>query len=141
MAFALRHLFLSSLKKHACVCGGEIFVVVVVQSLSRVCHFVTLWTAACQASLSFIISWSLFRFMSIESVMLSNHLILCRPSPFAFNLSQHQGLFQQRFKPFLSVWFSGGKCIHIIVQPSPEFFCSLIVQLIKNRPAIQETLV
>ena len=63
------------------------------------------------------------------------------PSPFAFNLSQHQGPFQQPFKPFLSVWFSGGKYIHIVVQPSPEFFCSLIVQLIKNWPAIQETLV
>ena len=35
--------------------------------------------AACQASLSFIISWSLFKLMSIESVMLSNHLILCCP--------------------------------------------------------------
>ena len=36
-------------------------------------------TAACQASLSFTISRSLFRFMSIELVMLSNHLILCHP--------------------------------------------------------------
>ena len=40
---------------------------------------VTPWTAAWQASLSFTISWSLLRFMSIESLMLSNHLILCRP--------------------------------------------------------------
>ena len=53
--------------------------VVVVQSLSHVHLFVTPWTAACQASLSFTTSWSLFRFMSIELVMLSNHLILCRP--------------------------------------------------------------
>ena len=37
------------------------------------------WTAACQASLSFTISWSLFKFMSIESVMPSNHFILCCP--------------------------------------------------------------
>ena len=37
------------------------------------------WTAALQASLSFTISWSLLRLMSIESVMLSNHLILCHP--------------------------------------------------------------
>ena len=36
-------------------------------------------TAACQASLSFTISWSLLTFMSIESVMPSNHLILCCP--------------------------------------------------------------
>ena len=54
------------------------------------------WTAACQAPLSFTISQSLLRFMTIESIMLSNHLILCRPlSPFAFSLSQHQGLFQR----------------------------------------------
>ena len=39
--------------------------------------FATQWTAACQASLSFIISWSLLKLMSIESVMPSNHLILC----------------------------------------------------------------
>ena len=38
---------------------------------------VTPWTATCQASLSFTISWSLFKLMSIESLMLSNHLILC----------------------------------------------------------------
>ena len=40
---------------------------------------VTPWTAARQASLSFTISQSLFRLMSIESVMPSNHLILCHP--------------------------------------------------------------
>ena len=52
---------------------------VVVQSLSHVQLFVTSWTAAHQASLSFTISWSLFKLMSIESIMSSNHLILCRP--------------------------------------------------------------
>ena len=45
-----------------------------VQSLSHVQLFVTPWTAACQASLFFTISWSLINFMS---VMPSNHLILC----------------------------------------------------------------
>ena len=40
---------------------------------------VTPWTTACQAFLSFTIPWSLLRFMSIESVMSSNHLILCCP--------------------------------------------------------------
>jgi len=39
----------------------------------------TPWTAACQASLSFITSWSLLKLTSIESVMPSNHLILCYP--------------------------------------------------------------
>ena len=50
---------------------------VVVQSVSRVWLFATPWTAARQASLSFTISWSLLKLMSIESVMTSNHLILC----------------------------------------------------------------
>ena len=51
----------------------------VVQLLSRVQLFVTPWTEARQASLSFTISLSLFNLMSIESVMPSNHLILCHP--------------------------------------------------------------
>ena len=41
--------------------------------------FVTPWTAACQVSLSIASSWSIFKLMSIESVMPSNHLILCHP--------------------------------------------------------------
>ena len=51
----------------------------IVQSLNRVRLFVTPWTAACQVSLSFTISWSLIKLMSIKSVMPSNHLILCCP--------------------------------------------------------------
>ena len=47
--------------------------------LSRVRLFATPWTAACQASLSFTNSQSLLKLMSIESVMPSSHLILCRP--------------------------------------------------------------
>ena len=39
----------------------------------------TPWTAACQASLPFTISWSCLKFMSIESVIPSNHVILCHP--------------------------------------------------------------
>ena len=50
-----------------------------VQSLSRVRLFATAWTAARQASLSITNSPSLLKLMSIESVMPSNHLILCRP--------------------------------------------------------------
>ena len=46
--------------------------IVVVQLLGCVWLFATLWTAACQASMSFTIYWSLLRFMSTESVMLSN---------------------------------------------------------------------
>ena len=50
--------------------------------LFRCCHvwlFLSPWTRACQAFLSFTVSWSLLKHMSIESVMPSNHLILCHP--------------------------------------------------------------
>ena len=50
-----------------------------VQLLSRDWLFVTPWAAARQASLSSTNSWSLLKLMSIESVMPSNHLILCHP--------------------------------------------------------------
>ena len=50
-----------------------------VQSLSRVRLFTTPWIAACQASLFITNSWSLLKLMSIESVMPSSYLILCRP--------------------------------------------------------------
>ena len=55
------------------------YLVVVVHLLSCVQRFEILWTAACQAFLSFTISWSLLKPMSIESVMTSNDLILCQP--------------------------------------------------------------
>ena len=64
-----------------------------IQSLSRVRHFVTPWTAARQASLFITNSQSLLKLMSIESVMPSNHLILCHPLlllPSVF----YQGLFK-----------------------------------------------
>ena len=53
--------------------------IVVVQFLSHVWLFDILWTAAHQASLSFTVSWSLLKLMSIESITLSNYLILCHP--------------------------------------------------------------
>ena len=50
-----------------------------VQLLSHVRLFATPWTATCQASLSITNSWSLLKLMPTESVMPSNHLILCHP--------------------------------------------------------------
>ena len=50
-----------------------------VQSFSRVRLFVTPWTAARQASLCITTSWSLLKLMSTESVMATNHVILCCP--------------------------------------------------------------
>ena len=55
------------------------YFVVIVQSLSHVQLFATPWTAALQASLSIANSQSLLKPISIESVMPSNHLILCHP--------------------------------------------------------------
>ena len=59
--------------------SGCLFPLVAVQSLSRVTLFLTPWTAAHQASLSFTISQSLLKLMFIELVMSPNHLILCCP--------------------------------------------------------------
>ena len=64
---------------HVCAQAPFQEIVVGVQSLSRVQLFETPWTAGRQASLSFTTSWSLLKLKSIESVMPSNHLILCRP--------------------------------------------------------------
>ena len=54
-------------------------IIVAVDSLSRIQHFVTPWTAASQAPLSSTISRSLLKFISVELVMLSNHCIHCCP--------------------------------------------------------------
>ena len=59
------------------VCFFQVCCFAVVQLLI----FTTPWTAACQAPLSSSISWSLLKFMSIEQVMISNHLILCHFLP------------------------------------------------------------
>ena len=69
------------------------YIFVVVQLLSCVGLFATLWTAAHQVPLSFTISRSLLKLMSIESVIPSNHLILCRPRLLLPLIFEHWGLF------------------------------------------------
>ena len=65
---------------HPCQYLAFVFLVISsVQSPSGVQLFATPWTAACQASLSIINPWNLLKLTSIESVMPSNHLILCCP--------------------------------------------------------------
>ena len=71
------HLHFSGCSKN-CLCNSASGVNSV-QSLSRVRLLATPWTATCQASLSITNSWSLLTLVSIESVMPSNHLILCHP--------------------------------------------------------------
>ena len=90
-----------------------------VQSLSRVQLFVTPWTAACQASMSFTISGSLLKFMSPELVMLSNHLILCHtllllPSIFpSITVFSNESAFRMRWPKYWSFSFS--------ISPSKEY--------------------
>ena len=84
----------------------------VVQSFSCVQLFVTPWATACQASLSFTISWSLLEFMSIELVMLSNHLIRCCPL-----------LLLPSIFPSIRV-FSNELVLHVTRVYAPRFFVS-----------------
>ena len=79
---------------------GKSLTTVVVQLLGHIWLFVTPWAAACQTSLSFSISWSLLKLMSIESVMSSNYLILCCPL-----------LFLPSIFPKIRVFFNGSKSI------------------------------
>ena len=61
------------------LCWQPVIITVAFQSLSRVPLFSTPWTAARQAPLSCVVSQSLLKFTSVESVVLSNHLIFCGP--------------------------------------------------------------
>ena len=90
----------------------------VVQSLSCVRLFATPWTAACQASLSFTISWSFLKLMSIESVMPSNHLILGHPLllpsiPPSIRVFSNESVLHIRWPTYWSFSFS--------ISPSNEY--------------------
>ena len=91
---------------------GSFFLFSSVQPLSRVQLFATPWTEACQASLSITNSWSLLRLMSIESVMPSNHLILCcllllPPSIFPnIRVFSNESVFRIRWPKYWSFSFS-----------------------------------
>ena len=90
-----------------------------VQSLSQIQLFVTPWTAAHQASLSITNSQSLLKLMSIESVMPSNHLILCHPLlllPSIFpsiRVLSNESVFHIRWPKYWSFSFS--------ISPSNEY--------------------
>ena len=78
--------------------------VVLIQLLSRVRLFATPWTAANQASLSFTVSQSLLKLMSIKLVMPSNHLILCHPLLLRLQSFPPSGSFQMS-----QLFASGGR--------------------------------
>ena len=70
-----------------------------VQSFSHVRLFATLWTAACQASLSIANPWNLLKLMSVESVMPSNHLIRYRPLLLLPSIFPSIGVFSSESTP------------------------------------------
>ena len=84
------------------------FLLFVVQSLSRVQLFVTPWTATRQASLSFTVSLSLLKFMSIKLVMPSSPLLLCCPFSFCPQSFPASGSF-----PMSQFFASGGQIIKL----------------------------
>ena len=76
-------------------------------SVTKSCPlFATPWTVACQDSLSIINFWSLFKLMSIESVIPSSHLILCRPLLFMPSI-----FYSIRVFPMSQFFTSGGQSI------------------------------
>ena len=93
--------------------------IVVVQSISFVLLFATPWTAAHQASLSFTISWNLLKRMSTESVIPSNHLVICHPLLFppsiipSIRVFSNDSVLRIRWAKYWSFSFS--------VSPSSEY--------------------
>ena len=100
--------------------------IAIVQSPSHVQLFATPWTEACQASLSFTISQSLPKFMSIASVILFSQPShpLMPSSPSARNLSQHQGFFQ-----WVSCSHQVTKILEFQLQHHPSNKCSGLISL------------
>ena len=89
------------------------------QSLSCVRLFVTPWTAAHQASLSFTISQSLLRLMSIELMMPSYHLILCCPLLFLSSMSPSIRVFFS--ESALCIWWPKYWSFSFSNRPSNEY--------------------
>ena len=91
---------------------------------SHVWLFVTSWTAARQASLSIINSWSLLKLMSIESVMPSNNLILCRPLLLSPSIFPSIGVFSS--ESVLHIRWANYWSFSFNISPSNEFPLGLI---------------
>ena len=110
-----------------------------VQSLSRVWLFVTPWIAACQASLSITNSWSSLKLTSIESVMPSSHLILCRPIlllpliPLSIRVFSNESALWMRWPKYWSFSFS--------LIPSKEHPGLISFRMLINSKSRKEALV
>ena len=108
------------MKSLKCRTGEDLGLVQIcsVQSLSPVWHFATPWITACEASLSITKSWSSLKLMSIESVMPSSHLILCRPLllppvPPSIRVFSNESTLRMRWPKYWSFSFS--------ISPSNEY--------------------
>ena len=131
------------------------------QSLSHVLLFVTPWTAALQASLSFTISQNLLKLMLIESGMPSNHLALCRPLllrpsiwsgcslkvgrtrygaefqalPWYYGMSTGRGVRTSGFPHYLALWtqaMHSGPQTHSLISKSRELNSSLSLIVVQS---------
>ena len=105
----------------------------VVQSLSRAQLFATPWTAARQASLSITISQSSLKLLSIESMMPSNHLILCRPLLLLPSIFPSIRVFSNESV----LCIRGPKYLRILYEvswPQGQFGCSLISGAAQDSP-------
>ena len=128
-----------SLNSQTMNCPLHFCLLLVAQSLRCVWLFVTPWTAAYQAPLSFTVSWTLLKFMPLTQWCLSHSLSLS--FRFAFNLSQDQDLFQR-----VGSSHQVAKVLEFQLQhPSFQWilrsnfhWSSLVAQLVKNPPATQD---
>ena len=96
---------------------------VVVQSLSWVWFFATPWTAIHQASLSFTVSWSLLKLMSIESMVPSNYLILC------CLLSCSQSFPASVYFPMSWLFSSGAESTRASASATTNLLCNIMIKI------------
>ena len=106
-----------------------------VQSLSHVWLFVSLCTAAHQAFLSITTSWSLFKLMSIKSVMPSNRLILCHPLLLLPSIFPSIGSF-----PMSQVFASGGQYFGLLAFALLHFVLQYFGHLMQRVDSLEKTL-
>ena len=94
-------------------------ILIIVQLLSHVQLYATPMTAAPQASLPSTVSWSFFKLMSIESVMPSNHLILCHPLLLLPSIFPRIRVFSN--ESVLCIRWPKYWCFSFIISPSNEY--------------------
>ena len=111
---------------------------IVVQLQSCVWLFVTPWIASNQPSLSLFISWSLPKFLSIESVMLSNHLFLCHPLLLLPSVFPSMRVFSNELA--LCVWWPKYWSFSLNISPSTDY-SGLISLLSKGVSGVSSTTV